>query len=118
MQLASDRFRRLVHHLWIWIGILIAEVEIVQAADGHDMKVAVRDLEAGQHYPDALGFEAGHLRPTDRLSSLGKMRKQARLEVEPVINFLPRYHQRMAWTQRPVRKKDDALFVFPHKSGR
>src|SRR5690348_17588005 len=56
-QLAPDGLGGVVHHLRIRVGILVAKVEVVQAADGHDVEVAVRDLESRQHHADPLRLE-------------------------------------------------------------
>src|SRR5690242_21106863 len=80
--------------------------------------MAVRHLEPREHHPDSLGLEPRHLRTPDRLRGLDEMVEERRLEVDPVIDLRPRYHERMARTQWTDGQEHGALLVLPDESSR
>jgi len=114
-QLLSNRDGGAIHHGRVRVGILIAEVQVVQPANRHDMEVHVRNLEPRQHQPDAHRLEAGHLRLADRLRGGREVGEQIRVNIEPMVDLLARHHQGMSGAERAVGEECHALVVLPHK---
>src|SRR3982075_250344 len=68
-QLTAPRLRRLVHHPWIRVRVLVTEVEVVNTSDGDHVDVAVRHLQTREHHPNPCRLEGRHLRLPDGLRS-------------------------------------------------
>ncbi len=91
----------------------VAEIEILHALHWHDMEVDVRYLEAGDHQSDSFALHDRPLRFANSPGHFIEMLSGGIVEIEPVINFLPRDNQDVAWVKRSNIEHGNTCIVGP-----
>ncbi len=102
----------------IWIGVGVAEVEVVDAPGGEHVHMQVRHLEPGNDEAGAGCVECGLLRGADAPRYRDEMGQQVIVRVGPLVDFNPRDDQRVSRPQRGDGEERDAAFVTPDESPR
>jgi len=111
----ANRFSGTIESGWIRGEILIGEIEITHAVDGNNMDVTMRNLEAGYHQPHPHRLETLLERLSHSMADCHHVPSQVRLEINPVVHFFPRHHERVPRFQWVNRQEPNGKVVAPYK---
>lgn len=93
-----------------------SEVETVDVSEGYDVDVGVGNFEAGDHQADADGTEGRLLGGRDHPGDFEEMRRDTRVEIDPVVDLGTRYDQGVPGRQRVDGQEADGDVVPPHEA--
>ena len=113
---APQASRRIVEIFGSGGVIGVAEVEIVRFPNRHDVDVHVGHLETENRRPDLHGLPFVLDGATHAVGHVGQVLHRGAGEIEPVVHFLPGYHQRMAGLEGSHGKESHAALVAPNES--
>src|SRR5207249_11706603 len=68
----------------------VRKIQVVEIPDWNEVKVHVSDLQPGDHQRDFLGLEGDLLGLSNDLRGSDQMLHLTHVEIEPVVDFLPR----------------------------
>lgn len=81
--------------------------------DRYHMDVGVGHLESGDDHADTSRGKHRHLRPANAVGDRGEMGNEAGAKVGPLVGFLARNDEDVAWSQRSNVEERNALVVLP-----
>lgn len=111
----ANRFSGTIESSWIWRIILIGEIEITHAVNGNNMDVTVRNLEAGNHQPHFHRPESLLERLSHSMADRHQVLSQVWRQINPVVHFFPRHHERVARFEWLDRQEPNGAVVAPDK---